>query len=297
MLPKSAGLDLSNIQETTKEEVEAHLMSRWDGRGPLYDMYASSLMLDYQPDFAKLHWWGADVFRLLPHQAEGDLDPAITIPSSLQQLHSYMVFGWETGIRNQFRVLRRWGFTRSQIMEVVLFSRLTAGMRGLGHVYHAVGDMLPDYQDGSGDIPWPEGWTVDQGAFKSGLDLSTRALTEQDRKNLAEWYEKTIGYLPNSIRFGMDYDPQVLKIHRAMWEAAIKSLPKQVAPYLLLRDATLSGNKDALREAALLGKAWGMSQDWVVRGISQTMHYFTGLRGLYTAHDAVDDILRNWDQT
>jgi hypothetical protein len=25
-----------------------------------------------------------------------------------------------------------------------------AGMRGLGHVYHAIGDVLPDYADGHG---------------------------------------------------------------------------------------------------------------------------------------------------
>jgi hypothetical protein len=295
MLPISAGLDLSNLEETSKEEIEAHLLTRWEGRGPLYDLYASSLMLDYQPDFAKLHWLGADNFRLHPDQSGNQLDPPITIPSSLQQLHSYMVFGWETGIRNQFRVLKRWNFKRSQIMEVVLFSRLTAGMRGLGHVYHAIGDVLPDYQDGSGEIPWPEGWTVEPEAFKSGLDLSTRELTGQDRTNLTRWYEANIGYLPNSIRFGMDYDPQVLKNHRAMWETAIKTLPKQVVPYLLLRDATLAGNPEALREAALLGKSWGMSREWIVRGITQTMHYFTGLRGLYTAYEAVDDILRDWE--
>ena len=50
----------------------------------------------------------------------------------------------------------------------------------------------------------------------------------------------------------------------------------------------------ALREAALLGKAWGLTPDWIVRAITQTVQYFTGLRGMYAAHDAVDDILKNW---
>ena len=45
-------------------------------------------------------------------------DPAFATPNSIQQLHSYMVLGWETGIRNQFRVLHRLGFTRAQIMEI-----------------------------------------------------------------------------------------------------------------------------------------------------------------------------------
>ena len=296
MVGYSAGLNLSNIDETTPDEIDAHLSSRWAGRGPLYDMYATSLMADYAPDFLKLHWWGADVFRLLPSQRDGrgKDDPVNTVPNSLQQLHSYVMLGWETGIRNQFRVLRRWGFTRAQMMEVVLFARLCAGMRGLGHVYQAIGDVLPDYADGHGNPPFPQGWAADPGAFKSGLDLSTRELTDRDRANLTAWYERTIGYLPRSITFGMDYDPQFLKVHRAMWEVCFKTLPKQVAPYLMLRDATMAGDRDALREAALLGKAWGLTSDWIIRGITQTAHYFTGLRGLYTAHDAVDDILREW---
>lgn len=288
------GLDLSNIDHTAPEEVDAYLATRWKGRGPLYDQYAMSLMLDYAPDFAKLHWWGAEVFRSLP-SAPDEYDAANATPNSLQQLHSYMVLGWETGIRNQFRVLRRLGFTRAQIMEVVMFARLVAGMRGLGHVYHAIGDVLPDYQDGHGTPRFPDGWAADPAAFDCGLDLSTPELTDLDRVNLTGWYERTLGYVPNSVVFGMRWDPRVLKVHRAMWERAIKTLPKQVAPYLMLRDATLNGDRDALKEAALLGKAWGLTPDWIVRGITQTVHYFTGLRGMYAAYDVVDEILENWE--
>jgi hypothetical protein len=57
----------------------------------------------------------------------------------------------------------------------------------------------------------------------------------------------------------------------------------------------MAGDRDALREAALLGKAWGLTPDWIVRGISYTTHYFTGLRGYYTAHDALDELLKNWE--
>jgi hypothetical protein len=303
MVGFSSGLDLSRIEETTPEEIEAYLTSRWSTRGPLYDMYANSLMLDYAPDFAKLHRWSADALRPLPSESG---DPSRTwadptpfqrniLPCTIPQLYSYMMLGWETGIRNEFRVLRRLGLTKAQVMEIVMFGRLCAGMRGLGHVYHASGDILPDTADPPVPALFPEGWAADPEAFKSGLDLSTRDLTEQDRENLTGWYERTIGYVPRSITFGMAYDPQFLKVHRAMWEVCFKTLPKQVAPYLMLRDATLAGDRDALREAALLGKAWGLTPDWIVRGITYTVHYFTGLRGLYTAHDALDDVLRDWE--
>jgi hypothetical protein len=284
------GLNLSNLDETTTDEINAYLTTRWRGRGPLYDQYAMSLMLDYAPDFAKLHWWAAEVFRTLPSQPES-YDPVFATPNSIQQLHSYMVLGWETGIRNQFRVLRRLGFTRAQMMEIVMFGRLVAGMRGLGHVYHAVGDVLPDYADGHGHPGFPVGWEVDSEAFRCGLDLSTPTLTDADQKNISDWYERTIGYVPNSVIFGMKWDPQVLKVDRAMWERAIKTLPKQVAPYMMLRDATLNSDRDALREAALLGRAWGLTRDWLIRGVTQTVQYFTGLRGMYAAYDVLDPIL------
>jgi hypothetical protein len=287
------GLDLTNIDETSQAEIDAYLTTRWKGRGPLYDQYAMSLMLDYAPDFAKLHWWAAELFRTLPSNPTS-YDFALATPNSIQQLHTYMVVGWETGIRNQFRVLRRLGFTRSQMMEVVMFGRLVAGMRGLGHVYHAIGDVLPDYGDGDGKPVFPEGWAADPEALRSGLDLSTPDLTDADRQGITSWYERNIGYVPKSVLFGMQYDPQFLKIHRAMWERAIKTLPKQVVPYLMLRDATLNADRDALREAALLGKSWGLTQDWIVRGITQTVQYFTGMRGMYAAYDVIDDILKNW---
>jgi hypothetical protein len=291
----AAGLDFSNLDSATREEIDAHLMFCWKDRGPLYDMSARSLMTDYAPDFAKRHWLGNIAFQLLP-SGEGGIAPINTIPNSICQLHSYMMQGWETGILNQFRVLQQWGFTRSQIMEVVMYSRLAAGMRGLGHVFRAVGDVLPTYADGNGNPPFPEGWAADPAAFKCGLDMSTLDLTPADRTNLTEWYERTIGYVPKSVEFGLRWDPRILKAHRAMWEVAIKTLPKQIVPYLMLRDATLENHPEALREGALLGKAWGLTPDWIVRGITQTMHYFTGMRGLYTAYEAVDDILRDWDK-
>ena len=69
MLNASEGLDLTNLDRTTPEEVNANLARVWSWRGPLYEMYANSLMLDYAPDFAKLHRWGSDLFGR-PSQVE-----------------------------------------------------------------------------------------------------------------------------------------------------------------------------------------------------------------------------------
>jgi hypothetical protein len=283
MVGVSEGLDLSNLGETSPEEVNANLIKVWSWRGPLYELYANSLMLDYAPDFAKLHRWGSDLFGR-PRQ-----ENILTL--SMQNIHSYMMFGWETGILNEFHTLRRNGMPLNQLMELVMFSQLYAGMRGLGHVYRAVGDLLPVFDEPPVQPVFPEGWAADPDAFKCGLDFSTREMTDADLKNLTAWYEKNIGYLPNSIKFGLKHNPQFVKVERAKWEVAIKTLPKQVAPYLLLRHHTITGQRDGLREAALLAKSWGLTSQWIVQGITGTAMYFTGFEGLYAAYEAVDDLL------
>jgi hypothetical protein len=283
MVGSSEGLDLSNLDQISPDEVNANLVRVWGWRGPLYELYANSLMLDYAPDFAKLHRWGSDFFGR-PKQ-----ENIVTLSS--QNILSYMMLGWETGILNEFHTLRRNGMAKAQIMELVMFSQLYAGMRGLGHVYRAVGDLLALWQDPLQPAPFPEGWGADSDAFKCGLDLTTRTLTDQDQRNLTDWYEKTVGFLPNSIKFGIKHHPEFVKVNRAKWEVAIKTLPKQIAPYLMLRHHMTTGSVEGLREAALLGRAWGLTPHWITQAITSTAMYFTGFEGLYAAHEALDDLL------
>lgn len=286
------GLDLSNLEVTTPEEIDAHLINCWDPRGPLYDMYASSLMLDYGgPAFIKHH-------TAASFETEGQLklsSVARTILRATHTLSAYVKIGWETGIRNEFFVLRTVGMPARQSMEVVLFSQLYAGMRGLGHTYHAVGDFLPAYSEPTVPAEFPPGWDADPEAFKSGLDFSVREMTKADVENLTGWYERNIGYLPDSMRFGLKYHPEFVKANRGKWEVAIRTLPKQFAPHLMIRQSMLMGNVNGLRESVLLGKAWGMTRELVIFGISGAVMYFTGFEGYYTAMRAVDGILENWD--
>jgi hypothetical protein len=89
----------------------------------------------------------------------------------------------------------------------------------------------------------------------------------------------------------MKYHPEFVKTNRAKWEHSIKTMPKQVVPYLMLRHHTITGIREGLREAVLLGKAWGISQRMIVLGITGSAMYFTNFEGLYAAYDAVEDLL------
>jgi hypothetical protein len=69
------------------------------------------------------------------------------------------------------------------------------------------------------------------------------------------------------------------------------ALPKQMMPYLSVRHHAVTGNRSGLREAALLGKAWGMTDAYIVNTIVQGAYYFTGLENLDFIDRALDDVL------
>ena len=118
-----------------------------------------------------------------------------------------------------------------------------------------------------------------------------RALTDADHAAITRWFESTIGYVPDSVKFAIAYQPEFYKWHRARWEIIFQKLPKQTAPYVMIRQHMLTGNHAALREAVLLGKAWGITREWLVHGFVAT-GYYTGFEALNAAFEAVDDILQ-----
>ena len=297
--------DMSSIAEVTPEEreaIEAFFTERFQfgvvrgrERGHYYQMTADSIMLEHRPDYAKRFYDGLQAFPNRLEQTGTATDNAVQLTlASFGHLPMYILYGWETGIYNEFRHLQSRSLSKAQVLELVLFAQLQAGIRGLQHVYNAVSRLLVDYQERPGPVPLPPGWAPDPAAFRSGLDLSVRDLTAQDRANVTAWYERTIGYVPESVRFAMTYHPEFYKWHRARWEVIFQRLPKQAMPYIMLRQHMLTGFRDALREAALLGKAWGISKEWIVHGLAVSAWY-TGFEGLYAAHAALDDILQDWE--
>jgi hypothetical protein len=297
--------DFSGIAEMSDEErealdamfqrrVEADVRrGRW--RGHFYQLTADLVMLEHRPDYAKAFYDTIPSLRnRLRETGEEESDSVELVAESLQHLPMYILYGWETGIYNEFRHLHFRGLTRAQLMELVMFAQLQAGMRGLQLVYNSVSRLLVDLTDNPEPASFPKGWAPDPDAFKAGLDLSTRELTMQDRERITSWYERTIGYVPGSVKFAMAYHPEFYKWHRARWEIIFLKLPKQVAPYVMLRQQMITGNKDALREAVLLGKAWGITREWTMHGLVASAVY-TGFEGMYNAHAAVNDVFENWD--
>jgi hypothetical protein len=282
------GLNMDNLEETTQEEIDAHLIRLWRNRGPLYAMSSISVMLDNRPDFAKLHRRGASIF--------GRPNPTNELVGGLGNLHTYIQLGFEDGILNEVRNRQRQGVSKAQFLDVFMLAQLSAGVRGLQAIYNAVGTLFADFTNRPVVPPFPESWARDQAAFQCGLDLSTPDLTSQDRDAIEAWYLRTTGEVPPSIMFAAKYHPAFLKAYRAKWEGAFRGgLPKQMMPYLMLRHCAAMGMRDGIRHAALLGKAWGLSQEWVVKAVMQSGYYFGGIEVLDVAHAALADVLEGWD--
>jgi hypothetical protein len=291
--------DLADIKGFSDEENEqfvemrrAHGLKVDRGWGLMYQSTADSILLDHRRDYARYFYETLRTFRTRLELTGTEMNNPVQLTiTSFQHLPMYILYGWETGIYNEFRHLQSRGLTKAMLMELVMFAQLQAGMRGLQLVYNAVGKFLPDWRDGPGEVPLPQGWAADPDAFKAGLDLSVRPLTDADRSNIISWYEKTIGYVPNSVKFAMQYHPEFYKWHRARWEVIFQKLPKQTAPFVMIRQHMLTNNRDALREAVALGKAWGITREWMALGFATTAVY-TGFDALSTAYDAVHDILQ-----
>jgi hypothetical protein len=283
-------MNLDDLERTSDEEIDGFLTNSRKGRGPLdpgpqYDMRANSLWFYTRPDVAKLH------MRMLDGWHGQRLEPLITA-SSFANMHTYINQYWETGIENCTRGLQQRGVTKAQLMEAIMHAQLSAGMRGLELCYRALGIILGDFVERPEPAVWPEGWAPDMAAFYCGLDTSTKQLTDADRKALNDWYMRTIGEIPSWVTFLAKSDPTSLKAYRSKWEGVFRgALPKQMMPYLSIRHSTVTGNRSALREAALLGKAWGMTDAYIVNTIVQGAYYFTGLENLDFIDGALDDVL------
>ncbi|MBV9577876.1 MAG: hypothetical protein JO057_04720 [Chloroflexi bacterium] len=281
-------MQLDNLDLTTPHEVDAELVRLLANRQALYDLSSELIMLDYRPEFAKLHRRGS---RSLGHGLKG-----ASLLDSLGHLFVYIHLAWETGILNTLHSCRRQGVTREQLLDVFMAGQLTGGPRGAENIYRAVWMMLRDYQDRPEPAEFPDGWSADDEAFRCGLDLSTPELTPGDYRALTEWYERTLGEVPESVMFAARYHPRFLKNYRAKWEGAFRGgLPKQMMPYMTLRYCTVSGFRAGIRENALLARAWGVRREYVVHAVASAAYYQNGLPVVSIASEALRDILESWE--
>ena len=98
--------------------------------------------------------------------------------------------------------------------------------------------------------------------------------------------------MPKWVTFMAKHRPQFLKAYRLRWEGVFRgALPRQCMPWLMIYHNVANGYADGLRDAVLLGKAWGLSKEWLVLGIVACAYYYTGFEGLNMVEASVGDLL------
>jgi hypothetical protein len=65
-------------------------------------------------------------------------------------------------------------------------------------------------------------------------------------------------------------------------------------PYIMLHHDVNRGFAGGIREATLLGRAWGMTKAQVVHAITFAACAVAGTDALYVVDDAVGEILDSW---
>jgi hypothetical protein len=185
------------------------------------------------------------------------------------------------------------GITKAQLMEIVMSAQLYGGIRALEGVYRATWPFIKDFQDRQvARSPFPPEWDYDTSHFKAGLDTSTLEFTAQDRARLDDWYMNNGGEVPKWVKFMAKHRPEFLKAARLRWEGVCRgALPRQAMPFMMIYQSVFNSNADGLREAVLLGKAWGLTREWLVLGIVACAYYYTGFEGLNMVEAAVGDVL------
>ena len=213
-------------------------------------------------------------------------------------LHWYACQRVRDGIIHEIRSCQELGATRAQINEILGLAFMHSGPSGFNEVYYQAFDYMESYQEPEHKIKFPTGWEPEPAAFLSGLDFENPELGAGEEALLFKWYEDTIGYVPRSVQLLTRYNPRFMKANRAKFEGAFRTgaLPKQMAPYIMIHYNMNRGFREGIREATLLGKAWGMRREHVVGAITLGTGYMAGMDALYIVDEAIGDILETWDQ-
>lgn len=288
------GLNLTNALETTdqeKAEFWADKMS-WRPGKMAYPLTAYSFLIQNRPDMLKYHMRQMQFLHAVP--ANGEIPMAITM---LTMLHWYACNRVPGGVLHEVMGCQEMGASKAQVNEIFGLAFMHSGPSGFNEVYNQAFDYMASYSEPAHAIQWPEGWAPDAAAFRSGLDFDNPELTKVEQELLSQWYVDTIGYLPKSIATLAKYNPSFVKQHRAKFEGALSTgaLPKQMVPYILIHYNMNRGFRDGIREATLLGKAWGMTRDHVINAVTLGTGYMAGIDGMYIVEEAIGDLLENWD--
>jgi hypothetical protein len=253
------GLDLSKPTEITEQEKAA---------------FRAHYAAQFGHSLDGLDWWldrDAEVLKRYRLYSSLTLrvEPAMTGNGTLT---FYALNGHVVGVRYVLHSWRARGINRAQALEMLAMAFVHAGPRGMETIEEAHrGIEFPEVAEQP--ARFPDEWTADIDAFRSGLDFSSVTLSAAEKASLYDWYLRTIGEIPPYVRFMAEHRPTLLKTHRARIENMLYVLPKQFWPTTMLYYHVMSRLAEGIRENVLLCKAWGVSKADTLDTIGNALVY------------------------
>ena len=279
------GLDVSNPDETTPEEIAAYRAIYTGTNKGLLDSF--EFWLEFRPDVLKRHKARTRHFRTTR-------EPDYPLVQLLTAIHQYAIGAFREGVAYEVRHAQAEGALLTDIIDTLSVTWIHSGHRGM-FAAAAYSDYLRSYVDPPLRQRFPESWTFDPHAFDSGMDFSSRDATAEDMDALQDWYQRTLGELPAHVRFLAVNRPGLLKAYRDRYEHAIRdSLPKQMVPYMLLCHNVVRGFGPGIRENVLLGRALGMTREQLLDAICFSVLH-AGINALDLVDEVAGDVLATID--
>jgi len=279
--PPPDGLDLANPDETTQAEIDAFRAHYQHTKG--YSLPAFEFWIEFRPDVLKR-------FRLGVRETL-TWNESPFYPHILANLHYYAILGYADGVVEEMRACRDYGVMKAELTDTLAVAFLHAGTSGFGQIAGPTMALLRSWEEPRPSTRWPEGWGFEADAFRSGMDFTAPGVSARDLDQLRGWYRRTAGEVPRYVEFLARYRPGLLKAYRNRFEHAISlALPKQMMAYLLLHYHTARGFHEGIREAALLGRAMGMSRSQLIDAICWAL-YNGGPNAVSIADEAAGDVL------
>jgi hypothetical protein len=144
-------------------------------------------------------------------------------------------------------------------------------------------------------LKWPDGWSAQPDALRSGIDLTTNELAPHELELLKAWYAKTYGEVPPQVEALAKLHPTAFKTQRARLETALgDTLPVQMAPLCMLQLAAARLWRTPTLRAAQLAKALGVRRHHVISTL-----FWAGLYGdemvMEPALATLGSLLDDWE--
>jgi hypothetical protein len=228
--------------------------------------------------------------------------------SAFTGVHTYTVLAYRQGILYEIINARSHGATKTEVTDVLSIAWLHSGTVGINNAAEVARDYVrswdpdesaPGVEPGkpAPGMAFPAGWARDPGAFRSGLDFTDMTtVTDAELRALQDWHRRVQGAVPAYVSFLARQYPVALKVFRARYEAVITqcSLPKQMIAVMFLHTAAFRQRPDAVRRAATMAKAFGVSKGQALHALANAQRYLGDLFA-DAAFEPVAGLFEDWD--